>query len=84
MEIGEGTVSMPVNYRGPKIDIAFNPGFFLDILRHSKEETVTIGISDAFNPGVITDKEPTGGLSEKATPLFVIMPMRLNEDAAVS
>lgn len=79
VEIGEGKVSMPVNYRGPKMDIAFNPGFFLDILRHSKEETVTMGITDAFNPGVITDKEPAG-VSQKASPLFVIMPMRLSEE----
>lgn len=80
MEIGEGKVSMPVNYRGPQIDIAFNPGFFLDILRHSKEEAVTMGITDAFNPGVITDKEMSGGLAAKASPLFVIMPMRLSEE----
>lgn len=79
VEIGEGKVSMPVNYRGPKMDIAFNPGFFLDILRHSKEETVTMGISDAFNPGVITDREPVG-VSQQASPLFVIMPMRLSEE----
>src|SRR6202044_2952049 len=33
MDIGEGRVSMPVNYHGAKLDIAFNPNFFLDILR---------------------------------------------------
>ena len=55
MEIGEGKVSMPVNYQGQKLEIAFNPGFFLDILRHSKEETVTITLTDYYNPGLITD-----------------------------
>lgn len=80
MEIGEGKVNMPVNYHGPKIDIAFNPGFFLDILRHSKEETVTMGITDAFNPGVITDQQLSQGFADKTSPLFVIMPMRLNEE----
>lgn len=80
MEIGEGKVSMPVNYHGPKVDIAFNPGFFLDILRHSKEETVTMGITDAFNPGVITDQHLSQGFADKTSPLFVIMPMRLNEE----
>lgn len=75
-DIGEGKVSMPVNYHGDPLDIAFNPGFFLDILRHSKEETVTMGLTDPYNPGVIIDKP-----AEKATgPLFVIMPMRLNEE----
>lgn len=80
MEIGEGKVNMPVNYQGPQLDIAFNPGFFLDILRHSKEETITIGLTDAFNPGVITDKDPTPGVALASSPLFVIMPMRLNEE----
>ena len=67
-EIGEGRVSMPVDYAGPKIDIAFNPFFFLDILRHSKDETIRFGLNDAHNPGVVTDS---------GSALFVIMPMRL-------
>lgn len=79
MDIGEGHVGMPVNYHGPKLEIAFNPGFFIDILRHCKEETVTLGLTDAYNPGIITDGEQSGKLSQ-ATPLFVIMPMRLSED----
>ena len=52
MEIGEGKVSMPVNYHGQQLEIAFNPNFFLDILRHSKEETVSMGLIDAYDPGV--------------------------------
>lgn len=67
-EIGDGIVSMPINYQNEKVEIAFNPHFFLDILRHSKDETVTLGISDAYNPGVITDSNAG---------LFVIMPMRI-------
>ena len=67
-EIGEGKVSMPVNYSGPKLEIAFNPHFFLDMLRHSKDDTVQFEVSDSYNPGLITD-------SSKAE--FVIMPMRL-------
>lgn len=70
-EVGEGKVSMPVNYTGNKIEIAFNAFFFLDILRHSKDETVTLGISDSYNPGIITDSSNS---------LFIIMPMRLNDD----
>jgi DNA polymerase-3 subunit beta len=70
-EIGEGKVSMPVNYDGEQMDIAFNPSFFLDILRHSRDETVNLGVTDAYNPGVITDT---------SSALFVLMPMRLNEE----
>ncbi len=67
-ELGNGKVSMPVNYEGEILNIAFNPNFFLDILKHSKDETVTIALTDSYNPGVITD-------SSKAT--CVLMPMRL-------
>lgn len=78
-DIGEGKVSMPVNYHNDPLDIAFNPGFFLDILRHSREETVTLGLTDPYNPGVIIDKA-VGKESPTSSPLFVIMPMRLNEE----
>lgn len=80
MAIGEGKVSMPANYHGPVLEIAFNPSYFLDILRHSKGETVTMGVTDSYNPGVITDKEMTQFVTAGASPLFVLMPMRLNEE----
>lgn len=68
-EVGEGKVSMPVNYGGPSMDVAFNPHYFLDILRHIKDETVNLSLSDAFTPGLITDS---------TTAHFVLMPMRLD------
>lgn len=74
-EIGEGRVSMPVDYSGEKLDIAFNPFFFLDILRHSKDETIQFGLNDPHNPGLITDS---------GAALFVLMPMRLSEDLSSS
>jgi DNA polymerase-3 subunit beta len=67
-EIGEGKVNMPVNYTGEKLEIAFNPVYFLDILRHSKDETVNFNVTDSYNPGLITDS---------STAQFVLMPMRL-------
>ncbi|MBS0626430.1 MAG: DNA polymerase III subunit beta [Verrucomicrobia bacterium] len=72
-DIGEGRVSMPVDYSGPRLEIAFNPYFFLDILRHSNEETVRFGVNDPHNPGLITDSTQA---------LFVIMPMRLSDTPA--
>lgn len=67
--IGEGNVSMPVNYQGKLLEIAFNPTYFLDILRHSRDETVTLSITDPYNPGIVTDSSQA---------VFVIMPMRLS------
>lgn len=78
MDIGEGKVSMPANYHGNKLEIAFNPGFFLDILRHSKGDTISLGVTDTYNPGLITSDETMA--APNASPLFVLMPMRLNED----
>lgn len=80
MDVGEGKVSMPINYQGEKLDIAFNPAFFLDILKHSKEEAVTMGLTDPYNPGVITDKDGVTDITKEDSPVFVLMPMRLNED----
>jgi DNA polymerase-3 subunit beta len=70
INIGEGKVSMPVNYNGQKLEIAFNPNYFLDILRHSPDESVQLGLTDPYNPGVITDS---------SSAVFILMPMRLNE-----
>jgi DNA polymerase-3 subunit beta len=67
-EIGDGKVSMPVDYTGEPFKIAFNPFFFHDILRHSKDETVNFSITTPHNPGLITDS---------TTANYVIMPMRL-------
>lgn len=69
-EIGEGHVSMAVDYSGKNIEIAFNPYYFLDILRHIKDETVKFSMKDSYNPGVITDSTDA---------FFVIMPMRISE-----
>lgn len=66
---GEGRVSMPVNYAGEPLHIAFNPVYLLDILRHIKDETVNLTITDSYNPGLITDS---------TTAQFVVMPMRLD------
>lgn len=75
---GEGHVSMPANYHGAKLEIAFDPTFFLDILRHSKNETVSLSLTDPYTPGIITDDHTTP--SAETTPLFVLMPMRLNDE----
>jgi len=67
-DIGEGNVNMPVDYNNERLDIAFNPQFFIDILRHCKDETINFGISTSFDPGSISDTSDSH---------FVMMPMRL-------
>ena len=80
MDVGEGKVSMAVNYDGPRFDIAFNPQYFIDILRHSKNETVSLGFTDAYNPGIIVDGVYQPVDKELPNPLFVLMPLRLSEE----
>jgi len=77
-EIGEGKVSMPANFHDSKMEIAFNPTFFLDILRHCQEETVILSVTDPYSPGSIAEGSKTPSL--EVSPLFVLMPMRLNEE----
>lgn len=78
LDVGEGRVSMPIDYSHNQLDIAFNPTFFLDILKHSKKELVNLSLTDSYNPGVITETEDDKG------PLFVLMPMRLSVGAQES
>lgn len=79
--VGEGLVSMPVNTPSENpIDIAFNPIYFLDILRHCKEETVLLGITDSCNPGIIVEGNQKDKKMCEAPLLFIIMPMRLLEE----
>ncbi len=79
--VGEGKVKMPVNYTGESFEIAFSAGYFYEILRHCSGETVSLGLIDSFNPGVIADSEQEPTLASGASPLYVLMPMRLNSEA---
>lgn len=77
-DVGEGNVSMPVNYQGEPLEMAFNPVYFLDFLRHCDKESVSMGLIDAYNPAVITDQTQLSHTAS-VSPLFVIMPMRAPE-----
>lgn len=74
-EFGEGDVDMAVDYSGETLQVAFNPYYFQDILRHSTDETIQFGITDPYNPGRITDSTNS---------VFVIMPMHLQEVEKIS
>jgi DNA polymerase III subunit beta len=69
---------MAVHYTGPRFDIAFNPIFFLDILRHSYGEYIYMGFQDSFNPVILSDVEFDPSLNSYPSPLFVLMPLRLS------
>ncbi len=78
-EMGEGNVSMPVDYHGAQFEIALNPVFFIDMIRHCKEEVVTLALNDPYSPGVLTDGLKNSPPQSPVASLFLIMPMRLTE-----
>lgn len=80
MEIGEGKVSMPANYQGEQLEIAFSPNVFLDVLKHCSSEVILLCLTDAYNPGVVIDQETTIYNVEELPSLFVMMPMRLDDE----
>lgn len=80
VDVGDGKVNMSISYSGPRLDIAFNPLSFLDILRHMRGDYVYLGLQDAFNPAVVSDKELKKVLEELPSPLYIMMPMRLSEE----
>lgn len=80
IDIGEGKVSMPVNYQGARFDIALNPLYLLDILRRSEKENVSLSFTDSYNPILILDEEVPLDQKELPNLLCVLMPLRLNEE----
>lgn len=64
----EGKACMTIKGCGPNFEIAFNSDYLLDILRHSKDDVITLMLSSLQDPGIITDS---------TNAYFVIMPMRV-------
>lgn len=74
-EVGDSNVSMPIDYNSDPVQIAFNPLYFLDILRHGNDEVTNFYFSDAYNPGLFKDNPDS---------TYVLMPMRIKSPAPVS
>lgn len=66
-EVGEAKESIPVNYKGREITIAFNPDYLCDPLKTVEIDEVFLDLTDELSPGIIRNKNPF---------LYVIMPMR--------
>lgn len=66
-EVGEGSEPMEVSYEGETVEIAFNPAFLADPLRHLECDQLIFQFNDQFSPVSISGDEGF---------LYVIMPMR--------
>lgn len=73
-EVGEYDEEIPVSYDGDPIEIAFNPDFLLDVLKHIDTEDAQLVLKDAMSPGII--KPAANGASDKY--INVVMPIRIS------
>jgi DNA polymerase-3 subunit beta len=69
-DIGESKEEMPIDYKGNKMNIMFNPKFFMDTLNVIDDEKVVVNITSEDRPCLITGEKDENYLS-------VIMPMRI-------
>ena len=69
-DLGESKEDMDIDYKGDKIQTAFNPKFFIDTLNIIDEDNIVLNIIDEQKPCFIEGKEDKQFLS-------VIMPMRI-------
>jgi len=69
-DLGEARESMPVTYKGPRLEAGFNPRYFIDTLQAMESEVVRLGFVDATKPCVLRGEADQGFLG-------LIMPMRL-------
>lgn len=69
-DIGESREDMPIEFKGKKITVMFNPRFFIDTLNVINDENVTLYIVNEERPCLIEGEKDKSYLS-------VIMPMRL-------
>ena len=78
-ELGSGKHSITAEYQGDDMDIGYNAGYLLDILRTVPTDGVVLRLNSPLSAGVI---EPVGPLpqAEEET-LCLIMPLRLPDAA---
>jgi len=69
-EVGEANEELAVDYKGEAIAIGFNSRYLMDVLTAMDRETISLELSDALSPCLITEE---GDENYKC----VVMPMRV-------
>ncbi|MFC2061083.1 DNA polymerase III subunit beta [Elusimicrobiota bacterium] len=67
---GSGTSTIPIEYSGEEIEMAFNPEFIINTLKVIKSDKIKFGLTTPINPGKISPE------SKDESYIGVIMPMR--------
>jgi len=69
-EEGSATEELEVAYQGDSMEIGFNAGYLLDIIRHIEGDNVRLMLADAASPTILSEMDEPGAL-------YVLMPMRV-------
>lgn len=69
-ELGNAQESLPIDYRGQRIEMGFNPRYFVDALQAMESHDITLGFKDESKPCVMKGEADKGFLA-------LMMPMRL-------
>lgn len=72
-EVGEYEEDISIEYSGDPIEIAFNPDFVLDVLRHIDSDMTSVVLKDPMSPALL---RPTDNASSEKY-INVVMPIRI-------
>ena len=69
-DLGNAQESISIDYRGEKIEVGFNPRYFVDALQVMESDNITLGFKDESKPCILKGEIDHGFLA-------LMMPMRL-------
>jgi len=72
-EIGEAKESLSLEYQEEKIDIGFNPRYFIDALQVMNSDQVIMELNDGVSPAILKGEEDPGYVA-------LIMPMKIFDE----
>ena len=75
-EIGEAKESLSLEYKEEKMDIGFNPRYFIDALQVMNSDQVIMELNDGVSPAILKGEQDPGYLA-------LIMPMKIFDETGL-
>jgi DNA polymerase-3 subunit beta len=69
-EDGSATEEIEATYQAESMEIGFNAGYLLDIIRQIQSDNTRLMLADAASPTIVSEEDEVGAL-------YVLMPMRV-------
>jgi DNA polymerase-3 subunit beta len=76
-EVGQAEESLPGDYEGEELEIAFNPRYLTDGLDAAASERVQLEFRDELKPAVVRPARGQGDAGPAGDFLYLLMPVRL-------